>query len=488
LNISARGVVAERGAAWLFWALLASFAAIYLAFYPRTYAIFDECCILSLAYSLRHATIFVDHAGPIFGLRIGAHVVSQYSAFHAALLTPALMLNWKLAFALTAGFFVLGAFVLRAMLLRDGLGAGWSALYFLLAGALYYSQTLMAAVPAAVMGLIGVSMLMRPEPRPTAGGVAFGASVLLHLWMAPMAVVFAAIWLCERGWRLFWRDSAAIALGAAPCIVALAAYNYLTVGSPFRDVYVITGQQYNFSGTHFFPFAVFYLGSLALFPLGGWAVLSSRWSRGWALPTTAAAMLALASLYSYRDGLNVGSARVGMLVGLVAGLIPGQRFLLPVSMLACLPAARFLDARLSEAARGWRHLLPWGALAVFTAGFLALSAAHEAYLDAHAEAQRVLARALPADAEIVIGSEMAGDDLVKEFAPIGKIHGRVNFGGLDAPAPGAYVSYLARPGDRPPEQWIAGRRTELIPIRSWAWNRDLWIGEPADAGADAASH
>jgi hypothetical protein len=367
------------------------------------------------------------------------------------------------------------------MLPREGLGAEWSALYFLLAGALYYSQTLMAAVPAAVMGLVGVSMLLRTEPRPFAGGLAFGASVLLHPWMAPLAVVFSTVWVVERDRGALGRDSAALALGAAPCVIALGAYNYLTVGSPFRDVYVITGHQYNFSGAHFLHFAIFYLGSLALFPLGGWAVLSPRWSRGWALPMSAAAMVALASLYGYRDGLNVGSARVGWLIALAAGLIPGQRFLLPVSMIACVPAARLLDVRLGEAVRRRHLLLPWGALAVFAAGFIALSAAHQAYLDAHAQVQQVLARMLPAGAEIAIGNELAGDDLSKELAPTGQIYDRVDSPRAGAPAPAAYVGYLARPGGRPPEQWTVGRRMELLPVRSWAWNRDLWIGEQADA-------
>jgi hypothetical protein len=478
--------VSERasapGEAWLFWALLAAFAVIYAAFYPRTYSIFDESCILALAYSIGHGTVFVDHAGPLTGFMVGAHAVSMYSVFHAALLAPALAFNWRLDFLVSAGFFVLGAFVVRAMLLRDGLDTGWSALYFLLAGALYYSQTLMAAVPAAVMGLIGVALLTGSPPRPAAGGLAFGASVLLHPWMGPMVMVFSAVWLCERRLRSLARDATALAIGALPCVLALGAYNYATVGRPFANVYVLTGHGTSgyFPGKHILDFGLFYIASLAVFPIAGWAVLSPRWSRGWSLPITAAVMLTLASFYFYRDGLNVGSARVGTLLGFVAGLIPGQRFLLPVSMIACVPAARFLNAKFGEAAIRWRHPLAAATLAVFAAGFIGLSAAHQAYLDAHLEVQRELNNELPEHAAIALGVEVDGDELAKELAPVRNLYDRVDAEGPGAPARGAYIAYLARPGDRPPEPWVAGRSLEVTQIRSWAWNRDLWIGAPVN--------
>lgn len=472
-------------AQWLFWATLGAFVAIYLIFYPRTYSIKDEAHTLTLAYSIAHGTIFLDHAAPFMGFRIAGHVVTPYSPFHAALLAIALAVDWRLSFLVTAAFFVLGAFVIRAMLARDGLTTHWSVLYFLLAGALYYSQTVIAVVPAAVMGLLGVAMLMREEPRCVAGGLAFGASVLLHPWMAPMAVVFSAVRCLERGAQTFRRNASAITVGAAPSMIALGAYNYATVGSPFRNVYVSLGHLTYFSAQHLYQFAGFYIASLAVFPLGGWAVLSRRWCRGLALPAAAGTMLLLASLYNWREGyFNLGSARVGAGAAFVAGLIPGQRFLLPVSIVACLPAARFVDARLGEAVRRWSGTLAVCALALFSVGFTLVSVAHRAYIDAHGVAQQALLRALPANGQIVLRHELALDDLAKELAPVLRVYTHVDTHAGHVPRT-AYLAYLARPGERPPEHWLANRRVELVRLRSWAWNRDLWIGAPATGRTDS---
>jgi hypothetical protein len=168
---------------WLFPCLLISFCAIYLIYYPPSYGIEDEWNILQLSYSLSHGTIFPDHAGPGAGLPIDGHHVSKFSIFHAAMIAPLWKLDWRLGFVLAALFFAAGAFVVRNWLRREKLDGDWTALYFLLFGALYYTQSVMAAVPAAVAGLFGVSLLLREEPRPMLAGLMFGASVLIHPWM-----------------------------------------------------------------------------------------------------------------------------------------------------------------------------------------------------------------------------------------------------------------------------------------------------------------
>jgi len=154
---------------WLFAALLLSFCFIYALWYPATISIADESSIIALAYCIEHGTIFTEAAGELWGVQIGNHLIEKFSPFHAAMLVPAMMVNWRLAFLVSAASFVAGAFLLRAMLSREGLGNEWTVLYFLLAGALYYSGTLMAAVPAAVMGLLGVLFCLRTPARPFSG-------------------------------------------------------------------------------------------------------------------------------------------------------------------------------------------------------------------------------------------------------------------------------------------------------------------------------
>lgn len=209
---------------------------------------------------------------------------------------------------------------MRAMLSREGLGSGWTALYFLLAGALYCSQTVMAAVPAAVLCLLGVSLCMRSAPRSFLAGLAFGASVLMHPWMGPIVVLFCAVWTLERRFS----GGMQLLFGALPSIILLAGYDVLTTGNPFRSVYTILGVQNLFNGSNFLRFLVFYVASLTVFPIAGWSVFSRRWSGTYALPVAGAVTLGMASIYYYRDGLNFGSARVPSIVAELAGLVPGQ--------------------------------------------------------------------------------------------------------------------------------------------------------------------
>ncbi|HUA36450.1 MAG TPA: hypothetical protein VMA09_22785 [Candidatus Binataceae bacterium] len=455
----------------LFFGMVAAYCVIYIAFYPASYSISDESCIIALARAISHGTVFLD--SPLWGLTIGDRIISKYSAFHAAMLTPLMLVSWRAMFLLGAAAFLAGAFIIRAMLRRVGIASGWCFLYFMLAGALFYSQTVLAAVPAAVAGLFGASLCLRDEPRPFAAGLALGAATLIHPWTGPFAVVFTFVWSAEQGAR---RVSSFLSMlsGALPALIALMAYNHATTGSAFRDAYTILGHQYSFGGDHLAGFLPFYFFSLAIFPIAGWAAFSRRWSGTWAIPAVCAVTIAMASLYYYRDGLNVGSAR-NTFAALLAGFIPGQRFLLPASMLACLPAARLLNSRTDLLSRGAGKI---AAFAVFVVSFLLLTIAHQSYLDAHAKVQRTLADKLPADAKVA-----SSGDATKEFAPTRSVFtGAYELETSDALPGDQYFALLETPGGDPPPDWAANHTVSRIPIRSWAWNRDLLIGAPTSGG------
>lgn len=451
--------------------MLGAFCAIYALFYPATISIFDETSIVVLAYAIAHGTIYTEVVGQLWDFSLHGHMIGKFSPFHAALLAPAIATAWKLAFLVSAAFFVGGAFIVRGMLRREGLGSGWSALYFLLAGALYYSQTILAAVPAAVMCLWGVSLCLRPTPRPFFAGLAFGISVLFHPWMAPFAFVFTTTWCLENQFRGF----TGLIAGALPTIAALAAYNFLTTGSPIQNVYTIQGHQHLFGGDHFLHFSIFYLFSLAVFPLAGWAVFSRRWSGTWALPAVAAVAVTMASLYYYRDGLNVGSTRVGRTIAEITGLVPGQRFLIPLSLIACLPAARYLNFRVST----WNTIrinsVKIATLGIFVIGFGLLSIFHQAYLKAFARIQSTLHESIPQQARVV-----AIGDVVKEFVPLNVVYRNVSvIDETSTPPQDAYLAMLVPPGQLPSRNWIKNRVFRITPIRSWIWNRDLLVANPA---------
>jgi hypothetical protein len=96
-----------------------------------------------------------------------------------------------------------------------------------------------------------------------------------------------------------------------------------------------------------------------------------------------AVTIIMMSLYFNREGLNVGSARVGRAVAMIAGIVPGQRFLLPVSMIACLPAARFMNSRVIMGRPRRLRTAKLAAFGTFAVLFALLSAAHQSYLRAH---------------------------------------------------------------------------------------------------------
>jgi hypothetical protein len=462
----------------LFWACIAAFLAIWVALYPGTYAIEDEFNILSLAVSLSRGTVLLDVAGLDLDADLlwNGHRISKFSPFHAAMLVPAILTDWRLGFAVAGGFTVLGAFVLRGMLRREGLSSGWVALYFLCPGIWFYSRTLMAAVPASVMVLLGASLLLRENSRPGLAGMALSLGALFHPWMIPVSAALAIGWWLDAP-RARLRSLTILTAAALPAAALLLSYNAFTTGSPFQNAYSLLGTQYGFKGENIATFLPFYAGSLLLMPLAGWAALSRRWSGGLALPAAVGTIVLMASLYYFRDGLGYGPV----------GLLPGQRFLIPASMLACLPAARFLShhasairvpAPGSPARDPLARLAPLvsaAALVSFVIGFTGVCLGHGAYLDAHASVQAAIRSAIPDGATVIVG-----DRAFKEFAPVlgtwRLVHMRDNRLPIDVGRAGAFAVWMGPPESSPPQGWFGSPAPMRVTARSWVWNRDVWIG------------
>ena len=457
----------------LFWAYIAAFLTLWLVFYPSTYAIEDEFNILSLAVSLSRGTVLLDVAGLDLDADLlwNGHTISKFSPFHAALLTPAVVTDWRLAFAVAPLFALVGAFALRGMLRRAGLSTGWVALYFLCPGIWFYSRTLMAAVPASVMMLLGASLLLREKSRPGLAGLALSLGALFHPWMIPVSAALSLGWWLDSP-RTRLRSMTILVAAALPAVALLLSYNAFTTGNPFRNAYSLLGTQYGFKGEHLETFLPLYAVSLLVMPLAGWAALSRRWSNGLAIPGAVATVLVMASFYYFRDGLGYG----------VAGLLPAQRFLLPASMLACLPAARFLShysEALSSRFEGLHTrlapVLPAAAFFVFVTGFCAVSVGHGAYLDAHAAVQAAIRSSIPDGATVLVGHRA-----FKEFAPVLGTwqlkQMRENSSPSDLERRTAYAVWIGPPESSPPPGWFGAHPPLRLPARSWVWNRDVFIG------------
>jgi hypothetical protein len=447
------------------------FLVIYVAFFPATYSIEDESNIISLATALGHGTVFLDRAGIDSGrdLPVLGHRISKYSPFHAALLTPAIATAWRLAFLVTAGFVLLGAWIIVRMLEREGLSSDWVLLYFVNPGLLYYSRTLLSMVPASVMALFGVSLLFRSRPRPVAGALALGAAALLHIWLAPVALVIAGCWWVERS-RTSLRGAAALVTGAAPAVLLMGLYNGVTTGNPLVNSYWLIGHQQNFAGDQLAGFVVYYSMALLFVPPGGWMAMTRRWAGSAAVPLAIVAVLTLASFYYYRDGMNFG----------VAGWVPGLRFLLPASLLAVVPAAHWWnDAVLPmNPNKRLRWLAPVWGTALFGLGFAVLSVGHQDYLNAQRDAQRFVATEIPAGARIV-----GGPGTFKLFAPVvGRWSVELVEEGesrLAVQRRDCYVVWITSSEEQVDPGWFRDRASRATTVNSWIWRRKIVIGRPA---------
>jgi hypothetical protein len=377
------------------------------------------------------------------------HRISKFSPFHAALLAPAIATAWPLAFLVTAGFVLLGAWIVVRMLEREGLSSDWVLLYFVNPGLLFYSRTLLSMVPASVMALLGVALLFRPRPRPVVGALALGAAALLHIWLAPVALVIGACWWVERG-GMSWRGAAALAAGAVPAVLLMGLYNGVTTGSPLVNAYWLIGHQRNFTGGHLAGFARRRDGSAAV-------------------PLAIVTVLVLASFYYYRDGMSFG----------VAGWVPGLRFLLPASLLAVVPAAQWWNdaVRPIRPNKRLRWLAPVVGTAAFAVGFVVLSLAHQDYLSAQRDAQRFIAAEIPAGARI-----LGGPGTFKFFAPVvgrwsvelaedGESH-------LAVQRRDSYVVWLGSAEQQADPGWFRDRTLRTATVSSWIWRRRIVVARP----------
>jgi hypothetical protein len=214
-------------------------------------------------------------------------------------------------------------------------------------------------------------------------------------------------------------------------------------------------------------FLPFYAISLAVAPAAGWAAFSRRWAGSWAIPVTSLAVLALAAAYYFRDGMGYG----------MAGWVPGRRFLLPVAVLACLPAARFLASRFQDAGSRLRAAACCAAVVMFCTGFAALSLAHQNYLDAQAALQSIVRGEVPAGARVLVS-----DHAFKAFAPVNGRwtlrlvrEGRIPASGEE---PTAYRVWMGAPDQRPHAAWFAGGVPQAFSVSSWIWKRDVWVAAP----------
>ena len=115
------------------------------------------------------------------------------------------------------------------------------------------------------------------------------------------------------------------------------------------------------------------------------------------------------------------------------------------------------------------------ALTAFITGFVAMSTAHSSFLRAHAIVQKALCDTIPGNAPVAIS-----DSVLKETAPICQVFEHAVLTQDSAvPSPNMFIAWLGAAGSRAPNGWLDKRDTKTFQIRSWIWNRDLFVAAPS---------
>lgn len=176
-----------------------AYIILYLIFMPSINAIMDESAYLTLAYAMRHGTIFLDQVGltPPMSYEVGGHVVSQYPPGMPAVVALFSLLGWK--FSLATNLFVhLTSYAIVARILKKlDVAPGYAVLYLLHPTAVIYSRTVMSDLSAGL--LIALAFLCFLNRRYALVGAVVGISVLIRTANAALLLPFLMAAFLERG-------------------------------------------------------------------------------------------------------------------------------------------------------------------------------------------------------------------------------------------------------------------------------------------------
>jgi hypothetical protein len=232
----------------------AIYVALYLIYYPCTYAIFDEACYIDLAYALRHGTTFLDQAGLgtlHFPVEAGRHLVSIYPVGNSFFLMPFTFLGSRGVFLYGLVFHLLGFLIFIKVLRKAEIDPRYAVLYLFYPPMFFFSRTLMSDIPAAVFVLLAFYLYQRGKHVGT--GAALGLSFVIRYAGVALVPVFLVFALMKKK-----TEGVKVALGFLPFVLFVLLYNYVTYGGALRTGY--PGQALPFDlhryGMHFLTYAV----------------------------------------------------------------------------------------------------------------------------------------------------------------------------------------------------------------------------------------
>ena len=240
--VDAAAAKEEAGVNRFLLLLSAAFLILYGCFYPTLYTSIDEASNFSMAYVLRTGTIYPG-AGFFPSLSpFGPHgVVYRFPIGFPSLLALVSFVGWRAFFLVNPLLHVAAAWCFARLLREMRIDPRFAALYLLYPGFVLFTRTLFADTLAASLTTIALFLLMRRR-----GGVSAGLCLGLALTARSASAVVAGlllVGLLVSDWKqrktVPWHGARALrfGLGLLPFVLVNLAYNFFTMGSPFKSTY-----------------------------------------------------------------------------------------------------------------------------------------------------------------------------------------------------------------------------------------------------------
>ena len=280
---------------WLL-GLMAAYALLILAFYPPIYTSIDEASAFSMAYVLRHGTIYPGHVAAFHAAEFFPELsptgpygrVYRFPIGFPLLLAGLSWTGWRTFFLVNPLLHLVATWCFARILSSCRIPPRYGVLYLLLPSFVLFTRTLFSDAFAASLTTIGLYFLVCRR-APLQAGLCLGlaltarsASVFVTLILLGSAL--ASDW--RRGDAPLWRGQAArMALGLAPFVLLNLLYNFYALGSPLASAYnaqALSWQGLKQSG------GIYALSLLVVYPgllLAPWLYRGPLWREGLAATT-----------------------------------------------------------------------------------------------------------------------------------------------------------------------------------------------------------
>ncbi len=232
------------------WLLAAG--AVYLlllvVFYPVLYTSIDEASAFSMAYVLRHGTIFPDHTPTFHSAEfypslspLGAHGrIYRFPIGFPLLLSALSFAGWRAFFLVNPLLHLVAAVCFAGILRANRTPSRYAVLYLLFPCFALFTRTLFSDAFAASLTTIALYLLLCR--RPVFAGLCLGFA-LLSRSTSLLAAVFLLAALLMADWKgraqcPLWKGQAVrLGLGLLPFLAVNWVYNFYAFGSPFQSAY-----------------------------------------------------------------------------------------------------------------------------------------------------------------------------------------------------------------------------------------------------------